>query len=157
MFILRMRNTRAWDAAPWQHVRKQSVSHFQGYHKMWRCSWICTKTLVLVIKTQLGKTRNSVCSCSDNVITATPYGVMESAFYVCKVNPHLLQERETIPRAAIQRVAGEGPTALWFWHILCTHFRRLKRKSRNLIFYPCSGFVFQKEYRALKRFLGLVP
>lgn len=48
--IRQIRNTGVWDAALWQHIstwreRKESFSHFQGYHKMmWRCGWICTKT-----------------------------------------------------------------------------------------------------------------
>jgi len=48
------------------------------------------QTLALIIKTPFGKTRNSVCSCSDKVITATPHSVMQSAFYTCKVNPRPL-------------------------------------------------------------------
>lgn len=122
MFILRMRNTRAWDAALRQHICKQSFSHFQS---IIRCGGVpeSAQRLALVIKTQPRKTRNSVCSCSDNVITVTSYGVIESAFYACKVKPHPLQERETIPRAATQCIAGDGPTAPWFRHILCMHIQ----------------------------------
>lgn len=71
------------------------------------------ETLTLIRETTIGKSRNSGRSCSDNVITATPYGEMETVFYDYKVNPHPLQEGKTIPHAATQCVAESNSTLVW--------------------------------------------
>lgn len=108
------------------------------------------ETLTLITKTKIGKSRNSACSCSDNVITATPYGEMETVFYDYKVNPRLLQEGKTIPHAAAQCVAESNSTLVWM-HPLHVYSGELN-KRRDLIFHPCSGLIFQKEYKAFNSF-----
>lgn len=112
-----------------------------------------TETLTLIRETKIGKSRNSARSCSDNVITATPYGEMETVFYDYKGKSPSSTGRKNNPtcchtmRSGVQQHSGLDAS---FARI----FRRVKH--RDLVFYPGSGLVFQKEYKAFDMFLGLI-